>query len=421
MPGRWSAVTRTLPVAALLTVYPLLFCPFLQDSFHYPKFASLALASFLCVALTSSDLRQLIDSVKAVPWWRVGLAAIVLILISAILSPFPKTAILGAPYRYTGLVTFLCLTIVFAYCLSHTSDEHPLLAMFFWTGVGLAAASLAQFTAGILTGPETSFTDAQRNTYAATAGNIDFLAAYLLLTGIAGAAVLDESRGKRLVIAGLAATQLVIILSLCRGVWLAEIVALPWLLRPLKPRSRIAVIAVILLGLSLLLLLSGSARERVTGLARIDVRRSALAGDRLYFWGESVEELVSSSLRELLIGTGPDTFRFRVPDLYGKTAIVDKPHNVYLDYLLCMGVFTSLCLGGFVLRLLLLRPKRQYSRFYKLMVGAYCVQSLFGIDAILLLPSLAVFLGLLARNHVLQSLEGRKPAQGETGREAASV
>ncbi len=321
-----------------------------------------------------------------------------LIAASTIFSPTPELALWGAPYRHTGLVTCLCLALVFIYCIRAISaqDSRLLLTLFFLSGAALAIISIGQFTVGTLAHTLTTLTDVQRNRYAATAGNIDFLAAYLLMTGIAGVGVVSRTPRRWLIVSGLVITQAAIVLSLCRGVWMAELVVIAWLLRGLKPRTGLLALAAVAAMFAILFVFSAPSRERVGAIGRIISHPNMVTGDRVYFWGESLEELGRGTVKEFMVGTGPDTFRARVPDLYGKAAVVDKPHNVYLDYLLCLGIPASLLIGAFILSVCLAPHREDLARYCKLIILAYWVQAFFGIDAVMLLPCQAVILALLA-------------------------
>lgn len=128
-------------------------------------------------------------------------------------------------------------------------------------------------------------------------------------------------------------------------------------------------------------------------------------------WKNSIDTLQNSSIKELLIGTGPDTFYKRVSfstedkkTYFNTTEIeVDKAHNIFLETLLTLGIPAFLCLYLLYTRFITFH-NNSITTYLSLLVIGYLIQGFFNIDVVSVYPVFIILLSMLAycKSHAIE-------------------
>jgi tetratricopeptide (TPR) repeat protein len=267
------------------------------------------------------------------------LAVVIVQVLATALAVDPRLSLYGSYERAQGLLTqvsYPLLFLVVAARLRTLDQARRLVTAMVVTAVPLIGLGLVQ-AAGW--DPIGLLTDARSPVYT-TLGRSNFTGAYLamLLPLTLALAWTAHPRWQRLAGLGLAAAELVVIaLALARGAWLAAGVALAtlgllWTWRRLSHWWRIAAagggmvaLAGVVGGVSWLGGQGGSTA------ARLDIWRATLG-------------LIG---RRPLLGYGPDSLGLVFPGVYppqlvyyqGRGILVDRAHNLFLDWAVTGGVF----------------------------------------------------------------------------------
>lgn len=319
-------------------------------------------------------------------------------LISTLLAPFPETAWVGSPYRFTGYTTYLACAILFVLA-SQSSRATELLAWTIRACAVVSALALLQYF-GINLVPHEPFREGFVSY--GTMGNPNFLGTYTAF--VLPAAMLSYLHERRA--APLTCSALIfggLLASLCRGAWAASAatfltVACASRKDPARKGAAITLALICLaVAAALLPLRDGLLAKRIISLrtepaaltswsAGQRAPDQALSG-RLFIWRE-----VSALLKEhWAFGIGPDHLIYqgiRTPS----GEIADKAHNIYLEMAATLGVFSL----GFYLALAgaSLRQTGGPGSVVRAMIAAYLLQGFFNIDVVMLLPALWITLGL---------------------------
>lgn len=112
---------------------------------------------------------------------------------------------------------------------------------------------------------------------------------------------------------------------------------------------------------------------------------------RMYIW-KQVFKLIP---QYWLFGIGPDNLIYKGINLGG--VLVDKAHNIYLEMLVTMGIFTLTSYLLFI-STFFKKWKNELGFMYFLMIITYLVQGFFNIDVIMVMPIFWIILGLSAAN-----------------------
>lgn len=324
-------------------------------------------------------------------------------LISTLLAPFPETAWVGSPYRFTGYSTYLACAVLFVLA-SQSSRAAKLLAWTIRTCAVVSALALLQYF-GINLVPHEPFREGFISY--GTMGNPNFLGTYTAF--VLPAAMLSYLHEKRA--APLACSALIfggLLASLCRGAWVASLatfltVAFASRKDPARRRPAVTLALVCLaVAAALLPLRNGLLAKRIISLrteaaaltswsARQVAADQALSG-RLLIWRE-----VSALLKEhWAFGIGPDHLIYQGIKTPGGE-IADKAHNIYLETAVTTGIFSLgfyFALLGVLLRRLLQRTGA-VAHIVTAMIMVYSTQGFFSIDVVMILPILWIVLGFV--------------------------
>lgn len=178
---------------------------------------------------------------------------------------------------------------------------------------------------------------------------------------------------------------------------------------PQGPKRKAAVIlaavyVIVFLVLFLFLFFYSGSNETLRGLHLL-VRGNppdTLGSSRIRIWKEALK----LGMEKPLLGTGPDTYRFRSEIVFTtpgvgdtvRTTTVDAAHNEYLHLWVCCGLPAALLflgLIGSVVVPVLAKPNAPRLRLLLPVLG-YSIHAFFGISQSVVSPLFYVFLGMLA-------------------------
>jgi len=401
------ARTRTLDAGYailwfMVTVYPLLVIPHpfyisfpggtvAPGYFYAPRYVALGLVALAALMLLLKR-RVVLDHPAFIP---LGLF-VIFSMISGFLAPIPMTAWIGSPFRFTGLSTWYFCIILFILAY-HTARAEDLLKWLSITGAVVSALALLQYF-GINLVPHEP---AREGLIAyGTLGHPNFLGTYtVFLLPVPVWFYLRSGSAMWLICSNLLYAALLV--SLCRGAWLAGLVIAPVVVahtvRYVAKKRRLLILAAVFALVTLLLLPARhgtlwaralSVTPQIEGALQL---QDAAGSGRIFIW----KKLVQLIPEFWAFGVGPDHL------IYGglmtsKGVVVDKAHNVFLEILVTMGTFTLLAYVAF-LAFFLRPPKGGDALPFFAMVTAYAVQGLFNIDVVMNLPLFWITLGLAAR------------------------
>jgi tetratricopeptide (TPR) repeat protein len=345
-----AGVTEHNPVDALLETCWLLaaiLAPLVINLWTKQPFEPTKAALLRSLAWTMAGL-WLVDSLRTgkSPWqelhrnpllWPV-LAVAATQAMATLFATDRGLSLYGSYERAQGGLTQLSYVLLFlvvsARLRTHGQAQRLVTAMVF-TAVPVVGLGLAQATGWQ---PVDLVTDAQSPLYT-TLGRSNFTGAYLamLLPLTVALALIARPRWQRLAGLGLALGELIVIaLTLARGAWLAAGVAaaacgLLWVWPRLARRWRIAAAGGGLVALAGL----------VAGLGWLSGQGTSAAA-RLAIWHATLDLIA----RRPLLGYGPEALGLVSPRVYppqlvyyqGRGILVDRAHNVLLDWAVTSGV-----------------------------------------------------------------------------------
>ncbi|KUK54684.1 MAG: O-antigen ligase-like protein [Desulfotomaculum sp. 46_296] len=216
---------RFLILWFMVAVYPLVVIPnpfyisfpggvVPPNYFYAPRYVILVIISIIALIILIKD-RTTINHPVFIPLSLF----VVLIIISSFLAPVQVTAWIGSPYRYTGASTIFCCIILFILASTCSKDKLPIiLSSLIFTAAVVSVIALLQYT-GINLVPH-DFVKKDLISYG-TMPHPNFLGTYMVFT-LPGSILLYFQKPKKylylitsfLIFSGL-------IVSLCRGAWLA--------------------------------------------------------------------------------------------------------------------------------------------------------------------------------------------------------
>ena len=115
---------------------------------------------------------------------------------------------------------------------------------------------------------------------------------------------------------------------------------------------------------------------------------------RMFIWKETWKVFLDN----WAFGVGPDNLIYsdiRMPG--GGLRLADKAHNIYLEMLATMGIFTFLSFIAFI-SFFLRKWKNEEGFMYFNMILAYLIQGFFNIDTLMVLPIFWIILGFSMSN-----------------------
>ncbi|MBQ4577994.1 MAG: O-antigen ligase family protein [Clostridia bacterium] len=339
--------------------------------------------------------------------------------VSALLSPYPKTAFLGGA-RLEGLVT---ISLYCACCLLVSRHCRPK-GWMLWLFAGavslnclLAALQLLGYNPLGLYPAGMNYYDGFKlyaGQFLGTVGNVDMLSALLCVAipVFAVGALKLRDRRRFLLLIPLALSLLVLFWAFVSGGVLSVILSAVLCAPVLAENGRLRKILALLTAAVLLLGLVGvyTVGDRVGGF--VYEAHQVLHGNaedgfgsgRIYIWRKALE-LVDG---HLLLGSGPDTMMLRTDAVFerydqrlGTTirSLVDTAHNEYLNVLVHQGLPALLCFVGAIAAALALWVKRAPADPVSALCGAgvlcYGIQAFFGISSFLSAPYFWLSLAIL--------------------------
>lgn len=125
---------------------------------------------------------------------------------------------------------------------------------------------------------------------------------------------------------------------------------------------------------------------------------------RGYAWIRGMELFRTNGIKNILVGSGPDTFGQLIKEVYREDmlnrhgSVFDTAHNEFLNYLVTTGVFGFISYVTVLISILIRSIKRcgKESNFIVVIIPiiAYCAQSIFNLATPIITPFLFVFLGI---------------------------
>lgn len=371
--------------------YPLGWAP--PSYFYAPRWCVLMVVGIITLGILIKDRVRLRKPV----FIPLGLFA-VFGLISTLLAKYPITAWVGSPYRFTGFSTYLACMLLFILA-SRTRQVERLLGCMVATASIVSLLALLQYL-GINLIPHESFRKGMIGY--GTMANSNFMGTYTAFI-MPGALIRYLQTRKLPWLVGAAIIYIGLLVSLCRGAWLASLVGLAIILvfAIRKPEWRIPLVW--FLGICL-----------VTTLAVLPLRHTAVVkkaatvpseltkvvnnnprggNKRIAIWQETLKLLP----QVWAFGVGPDNLGYVLEvDMIEQN--VDKAHNIYLDIAITLGIFTLAAYLAFLL-FFLRQAKTGIGFSLLMMLATYLIQGMSNIDVVMIMPLFWSVLGLiLAKN-----------------------
>lgn len=379
----------------LILVYPFIVIPSGYGYFYMPRYVFLLVISVLGIPLLYREKKQLLS--------KFNLLIIIFILfmiISTVNSYDTLTAWFGLQdTRFTGVSTYIFCIVIYLLAIINEKTENLFNYMISACAIVSIIAIMQHFGLNIV--PHESYRD--RFPPYGTIGQHNFLATYTVF--ILPASILYFLKSKKtywlicsvLIFSGL-------LVSTTRGGWLAFIITYliiidycfkhKELIKPLVKISIIFFIATCFLFSTkngLLFKRAGTIPDNIISGVNLE---DCAGSNRMYIW-KKVIELVP---QYWTFGIGPDNLIYAGIRLGSST--VDKAHNIYLEMLITMGVFTLVSYLVF-LGLILKNCIREHKFLYFIMIFTYLIQGFFNIDTIMVMPIFWIVLGLSQNKHDL--------------------
>lgn len=392
----------------MLSFFPFITVPIKDGCYAYIRFIFL-----IIIALVS--LPTIFKNIKT----KIGksdiylLLFIIFVFISTLLSYDKKTAIWGLygvkaiiakgnvgdntlvvinTLRLTGFVTYIACII--SYLLSSKiKDSEKFIKYMIYACAAISIIAIMQhFGIDIITqkfNPD--------NFYAyGTLGNSNFLGTYTVFILPASIFVALKYRKKKyFVVACIIYAGMLV--SLTRGVWLSFFITLLIIIsytlkhKELRYGLLNIIISFVIVTAVLMPTQNGIIYKRALSIpdniASGILMEGSSGSGRIAIW-KDIKKLIP---RYWTFGIGPDNLVFA--GIKFNNSVVDKAHNIYLEMLVTMGLFTLLSFFLFISSFL--KKIIDDSDFmYFLMIFTYLVQGFFNIDTIMVMPLFWIILGL---------------------------
>lgn len=364
--------------------------------FYLPRYAILGVVALIALVIMLRD-RTRIGHPAFIP---LG-CFIIFSMVSALLAPIPMTAWIGSPFRFTGLTTYYFCIILFI--LAQTNDKTGatdktgrLLSALVYTAGLVSLLGLLQYF-GINLVPHEPYrmaVAAQPIAYG-TMPHPNFFGTYTAFI-LPAAIFLYLRTPKTANLLWPAVIYAGLLVSECRGTWIAALIGLLLILwyawkRPDLKKSYLLVLAVLLLVTAILMpTYHGILLARLLSIGgNYGINLYDTAGSyRMYIWRGAFHLF----LLYWPFGIGPDHLiyaRLVTP----ANEIADKAHNIYLEMGLTMGLFTLLSWLVF-LSFFFRRWKTEIGFTLLTMISVYLIQGFTNIDVVPVMPLFWIVLGL---------------------------
>gem|GEM_PF-2810024 len=389
----WEEKPQNLLLALFLIAYPLVVVPLpcrlygpWPDYFYLPRLVLLgllALLGALCLAWEGVQPRR--------PYIMLLLAFYLTLALSASLADHPLTAWLGAPLRYTGVLTYLLCGVLFLLALKTPAGAWERLFPFWTIGASLASLLAVLQAGGINLVPHEPF---RRGMVAfGTLGNPSYLGGYLALSLMPALGTCCRHR-KAWAYISLALVFLGLLVSLDWGAWMgagAGIFVYLALARKEPSLSLDKKCSLPLAGASILFLL-------LFRLRRLNKLIGMVAFQEYWqFLTEGFKLFTGVGPLGWAVGLGPDHL-VHLKKMMPWAPFLDKTPNMYLETALTAGLLGLISYLAFIASVLVC-SKRSWVEKKELvsLAGAYLIWGLFSFENIILLPLFWISLGLLAQ------------------------
>ncbi len=405
---------KTMILAFMVSVYPLLVIPGPLDYFRAPRYVILAIVALITLGLIV-NIKDQLNFDKPLTYHLI--LFILVLTISTFFADDISMAWIGNNWRFTGLSTYLFCVILFIYSSCHPNPEMLLKPMIIGAVIAAMVGILQYF--GVNYVPH-EFYDVNVISSYSTMGNINWFGAYMVF--VLPAAMLfyiKETKTVWLISTAIIYTGLLV--SLTRGVWLVFFVIFIVVTAVLFKNKNfnkpfvIVVMTFIIITLAIMpvndwMLLSRvfTVPGAVASSASIvdeSVEATGSVFERIYIWKETVKIIKANPLT----GIGLDHLKIEMPG--GR--IEDKAHNIYLEIAVASGLFA---LVAFLLFLsnFLRRQQIKTGFIFLVMILTYLLQGLFNNDIVQLMPLFWIVLGLSISNNSNSSSELNDPKSVET-------
>lgn len=391
----------------MVTIYCLMVVPIGSEYFYLPRAIALALVA---VAAGYSYFKKTgFANITTCPSLLIFL---LLVLISTILGINPVNSWFGYP-RCTGLSTYLFCTVLF-FVSAESSEQNTILKYALFTGMIVSALAVLQWY-GVNLVPHEPYRAGMR-AYA-TMANPNFLASYtVFLLPIAMLWWLQQR--KTIWLAAVALLFAALLATITRGAWIAFAVAgLYIFMQILKGKYTWKAFSGLLVTLVVVFLLLAPTRGglivsriiSIPGQIEAGVKLDGNAGaNRIFIWKESLKLFP----QYWAFGMGPENLQSAqikpTPNV-----IADKAHNIFIDMLITMGIFTLIAFIIFLLKVIKI-PENDDEDVIFLMIITYLVQGFFNIDVIMVMPLFWIIMGFSFGNK-LAKMPVAFPGTGVSG------
>ncbi len=399
--------------------------------FYAPRYLLLAVTAVLALIV----LVKLNPRFNQLNWELVALLAFLFFgLVATLLAPYPRTAWLGTPLRWTGFSTDLYCVVLFflAWRTLNLQSIETLLRWMVKTATLVALLAVLQYY-GLNLVPHEPF----RAGFVSfgTMGNPNFLGTYMVFVLPAAMLIFLYQRRTWFWLLSAALIYAGLLVSLTRGAWLAGVLVLflvsiyllwgekklpspanqhlaGWL-GGLSSRNALLVLLVLFALVTITLVPARDGRLMgkaftVPGEMLAAVRAEQEAGSqRVFIWQETLL-LWLSYPRAIVVGLGPDHLIYAQIITPGRS-VVDKAHNIYLERALTMGIGALLAYLLFLTAVIwrLFRFGQGTGFLLTVMLLAYLAQGLFNVEVVMIMPLFWVTLGmaLACKDSDLYSME----------------
>lgn len=386
-PSPW--IRSGMSLVAVLVVYTFLLCGVTVETLVISLLFPIVFLIFFKEVNQTEGLNK--------PILRLLLGYAAAVLIACYFTHHQYAAIVGHPYRHTGLSTLLsCLTLFWAAAtlLANDGIRRAMLSLLLASGALASAVALVQFfSQGDWV--YRFFPQLREDPRAyGTLGHPNWFGTFLMLViPFATHVLLKERRWIwRLLLAILHASLLV---CQTRGAWLAEtsLLAFTCFQYRRQPFLVLEVTCIITVVTALLLPVQNwkilTRADSLTREAAMAAAGSASAGTgRFGFWKYGLSHLPEHAV----LGAGLDSFDAMATN--GEPVPVDKAHSIYLDQGLSTGLIGLGCYLGFLWLCFWKHAPAEYSIAFRGLFVAYLVQGLFIHDTIQTWPLLWILAGM---------------------------
>lgn len=401
---------------SMAILFPLFYTPWFDDYYYFPKLLMLTILSLAALIHILLKFRSIeLNRFKKLPGKFLLTGFILFIIISTLFSPYEDIVFFGTFTRHTGFYFYIYTFILFLY--SYLILTHNKIIIIFKAFV---FTSIPISIYGILLsyGIWPQFYENQVFFYgyrsSSTIGNPNFLGTYLYLMFVLGCYLYFKNH-RWFYLFSILIIYACLLTSQTRSAWLSSviificIIIVNWKNGGYWKNLSNWSLYIGLFSVSLIIFLTNPQfNERLytsaVELLQEDQKDPGHFGSsRGIIWGNSVKTFQNSSIKELLIGTGPDTFYKRVyfsPEeketYFNTTEIeVDKAHNIFLETLLTLGIPAFLCLYLLYSRFITFN-NNSISTYLSLLLIGYLIQGFFNIDVVSVYPIFIILLSILA-------------------------